>query len=251
MAAAMPARTTSAAVQELMRAAARRIKKSPLPAQCVSLRFPVALLFVRGDRAGNGKQLADQVVASFEYWDRDTADTLDIVLAGWMKTAEGLKFSVDEFFEFQRLIAEQSKWRYSGETDLLLINFVFEPHEVAGSFELSDAIELNLEKMLAQNHINSLDGFITELAAASRAVMKKGDRDHRSSPSYEISDHVGLRRGTRGFWHATKKLLLGAYSNQVEMLENFAVRNLAIEGRVIMPVTLSREQRHDIELLMR
>ena len=71
------------ALYQLMVATAKRLQSHPMPSDCAVGRFPVALFFVRGDRGGDGKKLAEQVIASFDYWDRDTGDSLDVGDLRW------------------------------------------------------------------------------------------------------------------------------------------------------------------------
>ena len=240
--------TTAAAFFQLMLAVAKRVREQPPPSGCLQARFPVALLFVRGDRGGDGKKLADQAVASFDYWDKDTGESLDIVLAGWKHSEGALTFDAEEFLAFRRVVEKSSVWKYSGETDLLLLNFEVNLDEIDGSFDYSEVIVLPLEEMLRNKHIGSLDGFISELATSARNVSADS-RFSGSSPVWDMSDHAGILRVKKDLWHAVKKFFLKDYADKLEALEYFAVRDLQRDATPFLklPFEKMREVRAIIE----
>lgn len=62
-----------------------------------TITFPVGLCFVRGDRAGDGKSSAEQVVASFAYWNADSSKYFDIVFPRMAAPYEHNQVSPTEF----------------------------------------------------------------------------------------------------------------------------------------------------------
>jgi hypothetical protein len=240
--------TEASALYQLMLSVAKRVREQPPPEGCSVARFPVALLFVRGDRAGDGKNLAEQAVASFDYWDKETGDFIDLIMAGWSRDDDGLHFNRDEFLAFRRVIEEGSTWEYSGETDLLLLNFDLDLEEVDGWFNYSQVIVLPLEAMLREKHIGSLDGFVAELVTLARKVGHSA-RHSGDSPVWEISDRAGVLRAKKDIWHAIKKLILRDYADKLNALENFAVRDLQ---RDLSPyLTLPLERMQEIRYILR
>ena len=213
------------ALYQLMVATAKRIREQPMPENCSVARFPVGLFFVRGDRGGDGKKLAEQVVASFDYWDKDTGDSLDIVLAGWNFKDGALAFDASDFMKFRRIVESSSKWQYSGETDLLLLNFEVDTQEIEGWFDYSEAIALPLEEMLRNKQIGSLDGLLAELASSARKTTQQS-RFAGDSPVWELSDRSGMLRVKKDLWSAIKKFFLKDYADKLDALENFAVRDM-------------------------
>jgi hypothetical protein len=231
--------TAAAAFYQLMVAVAKRVREQPPPRECWQARFPVALLFVRGDRGGEGKKLAEQAIASFDYWDKDTGDSLDIVLAGWTQSEAGLKFNVNEFLAFRKVIEKSSTWTYSGETDLLLLNFVVNLDETDGWFDYSEVIILPLEEMFRNKHLGSLDGFVSELASSARKASTE-NRFTGNSPVWEMSDHAGILRVKKDLWHAIKKFFLKDYADKLEALENFAVRDVQKDSSPFLKLPFER-----------
>jgi hypothetical protein len=235
--------TKADAFFELMLAIAKRVKAEPPPTGCTKVYFPVGLLFARGDRAGDGKKISEQVVASFPYWNRDSGDSIDIVLAGWRKEQEHLEFNVDDFLEFRRLIEGASKWRYSGETDLLLLNFEVDLWAIDGIFHFSEVIILELEEMLRSKHISSVDACISNLIAAARKAPISR-RFIGQSPIWEISDSIGVQKVKKEAWQAIKKLFLKEYADKFDSIANYAVRN--IQSDLLVPIKLPFERMREV-----
>jgi hypothetical protein len=211
---------------QLMLAAAKRIHKHPMPEGCEIARFPVGIFFIRGDRGGDGKKLAEQVVASFDYWDRDTGDSLDVILAGWTRHQGELEFDLEKFLEFRGWMELMSKWRYSGEVDFLLLNFEIDTLDIKGRFDFSEVIVLALEEMLRNKHIGSLDGFLAELSIAAREKIPVESRFSGNSPVWELSNKVGILKAKKALWQGFKKFFLKDYADKINEIENFAVKDL-------------------------
>jgi hypothetical protein len=70
----------------------KRLSDDPVDRKVDRVRFPVGLLFIRGDRAGSGQELAEQVVASYGYWNEDSSKDLDVVFPGWGKDGGAIVF---------------------------------------------------------------------------------------------------------------------------------------------------------------
>src|SRR5437773_10396763 len=96
----------------------QRLREEPVGQEVERIRFPMAFLFIRGDREGPGRDLADQVVASYSYWNTDSSRYFDIIFPGWGERGDKIGFDKDAFLHFREEVEGISKWRYSGETDL-------------------------------------------------------------------------------------------------------------------------------------
>jgi hypothetical protein len=96
--AAFPGKTVSDTLHELLKRHVMRAKHFPPPSPATHVRTPVLLIFSRGDRAGDGRKLAEQAIASLPYWDKNSGDAIDIVLAAWDDKNE---FSVSNFIRFR------------------------------------------------------------------------------------------------------------------------------------------------------
>ena len=222
------------ALGQLGDAVFRRCQDSSLPVDVRLVRTPVALMFVRGDRAEPGASLAKQVVASFGYWNAESAQYLDLVFFGWFNEGGGnVGFqSFDECRIFRECVAEiesMSKWRYSGETDVLLVDFEMPVTEAGvlgpGRFSFKHCIPLPVEEMIAGGRVRSLDAFVHELVDTAKKVY---DQHPLQGTVFEVSDRIGWTRGRRALWDQLKQLLLRDWSRVYDELQYFAVCDLRI-----------------------
>jgi hypothetical protein len=221
------------AVQQLGEAVRGRCRGERLPAGIDVVRTPVALMFVRGDRAGPGATLAEQVVSSFGYWNGESAQYLDLVFFGWWKEGETVGFQKADgskiFRECCHQLEGMSKWRYSGETDILLVDFEMPVTGAgtlgAGAFSFRHCIYLPVEQMIADHRVRSLDALVNELVAAAREVY---DQRPLQGSVFEVSDRIGWTRGRKAIWERFKRLLLADWSQVYDELRPFAVCNLTV-----------------------
>jgi len=244
----IPAENHSVAIFQLMTACAKRIRAQPPPPHSTSLRFPIAFLFARGDRGGDAEKIAQQAIASFEYWDKASGDALDLIYAGWRLTEGRLMYTPSDFLAFRDYVEAESEWEYSGETDLLVLNFEIWPDAFYGMFDYSQVVVLRLEAMLRDKHIGSIDGFMAELIRAAEKVKAK-PAVSASSPVWEISDSIGIIRARKSIWEAVKEYVLGKNATFVSALENFAVRDLSTINRP-RRIRLPSEKLPDIERIL-
>ncbi len=225
--------TVSEAIGQISDALIERCSNERLLPEIEVVRTPVALVFVRGDRAEPGASLAKQVVASFGYWNTASSNYLDLVFFGWWKDGDTVGFQshdqgkifVDCYEEVQRL----SKWRYSGETDILLVDFEMDVkigrQLVNGRFSFKNCIDLPVEEMIAQRRVRSLDALVHELVGAGQAIF---ERNQFQGSVFEISDRIAWVRGKKVLWDRLKVLFLRDWSKVYDELRPFAVCDLSI-----------------------
>lgn len=223
--------SVSDAVRQLSDAVSERAAGQRPPSGTTIVRTPVVLMFVRGNRAEPGATLAKQVVSSFGYWNTVSAKYLDLVFFGWAKEGEEVAFQSHNgariFVECCREVERMSKWRYSDETDVLLVDFemaVAESGELqGGAFSFRHCIYLPVEKMIAEGRVRSLDALVRELIAAAEQAYEA----HPLQGSvFEVSDRIGWTRGRRATWDRLKKMLLRDWSQVYDELRPFAVCDL-------------------------
>ena len=209
------------------------VSKRPVtPSQAVVVRTPVALMFVRGDRAEPGASLAKQVVASFGYWNIESSKYLDLVF-GWFKDGGEVGFQSRDngkiFFDCVKEVKKLSKWRYSGETDILLVDFEMDVKTggelTNGRFSFKNCIYLPVEEMIAQRRVRSLDALVHELVGAGQAIF---ERNQFQGSVFEISDRIAWVRGKKVLWDRLKVLFLRDWSKVYDELRPFAVCDLSI-----------------------
>jgi hypothetical protein len=219
------------AVGQLSEAVRSRVQQERVPPGVQVVRTPVALMFVRGDRAEPGATLARQVVSSFGYWNRQSAQYIDLVFFGWWNEGGGVGFQSQDnariFVDCCRQVELMSKWRYSGETDTLLVDFempVTDAGRLAdGAFSFKSCIYLPVEQMVAEGRVRSLDALVHELVAAATEVYESHPLQ---GTVFEVSDRIGWTRGRRALWDRLKQLLLRDWSRVYDELRPFAVCDL-------------------------
>ncbi|MES2939146.1 MAG: hypothetical protein V4864_15780 [Pseudomonadota bacterium] len=218
----------SAATLALLRLGLQRCERLGLASEPGPIRFPVGVFFARGDREGEGKSVASQLVASFQYWNRESGDAFDFLYAGWSPLGDKLSFDLEQFVSFKAGFERASKWRYSGETDLLMLNFAVYPDEMRGHFEFEEAIVLPIETMLRKKMIDSVDGFAQQLFNYADMVAA----DHPAGPNRitALSDLMGFAAGRSALWDAFLSMALLKYKDQVVGLSHRTVKNLARKG---------------------
>jgi len=185
-------------------------------------RYPVAIFFIRGDRGGPGKAIAEQAMASFDYWDADSGKYLDVVFPGWV-TNGFIEFDTKAFLEFRKGIEAFSKWQYSGETDILLLNFDFDLEGSRGIFSFEETITLLPEKMIREGQVSNLDSLMHELVKAAKQSWPRTSE----SPIWEMSDRIAIQRSRTALWEYVKKKLLRDFGAIYDELRPFAVCNLS------------------------
>jgi len=232
------------AIDQLAQALVRRSIGQPIPDGIEVIRTPVALMFVRGDRAEPGASLAKQVVNSFGYWNFQSAEYLDLVFFGWYKEGETVGFQQIKktasagtptnesgiFIDCCREIERMSKWRYSGETDVLLVDFEMPRSQLlaskpSGTLSFKRSIYLPVEKMIAERGTRSLDGLVQELVNAASKVY---EANPQQGTVFDMSDGIGWTRGRKAVWDVLKRKLLKDWATVYDELRPFAVCNLSV-----------------------
>jgi len=214
-------------MQELLANGLRRCKDHPEKSRRALVRFPVGIFFARGDREGEGKNIASQLVSSFQYWNEESRDSFDFIYAGWRPVENDKpKFSLDDFMLFKNEFETFSTWKYSGETDLVILNFAVVPSELRGHFECEEVICLPIEKMLRKKMIDSVDGFAQQLFTYAHLVAAQVT----DSPARALSDAMGLAEGRAAIWDALLAMALQQYKDKLLSISHRAVHNYARKG---------------------
>jgi hypothetical protein len=232
------------AMSQLAEALTRRSIAQPIPGEIEMIRTPVALMFVRGDRAEPGATLAKQVVHSFGYWNFQSAEYLDLVFFGWFKDGDTVGFQEIKktasagappeeagiFIDCCREIERMSKWRYSGETDVLLVDFEMPTNQLragmpTGALSFKNCIYLPVEEMIAEKRTRSLDVLVQELVSAAREVY---EANPQQGTVFDMSDRIAWTRGRNAVWDALKRTFLRDWGRVYDELRPFAVCNLSV-----------------------
>ncbi len=181
--------------------------------------FPLLLCFFRGDRGGMGEKLATEAMKSLDYWDLDSDHFLDMVFLGWEDGPQGSApiFDAKDFLAAKKYIEKQSKWKYSGESDILMLNYIYDGTDVALDF--SETITLRVEDMLRNKTVSSLDKLIHDLIEAAKSTP--------NPTVWKISDKIGIQLGRKALWDTIISTFLGKLGKVYQSFRPFAVCNLS------------------------
>ncbi|HEU0015380.1 MAG TPA: hypothetical protein VFQ45_16950 [Longimicrobium sp.] len=210
--------------RQLDHAISLRLLEEPAVARLKRLCVPVGFLFIRGDRAGQGGELAEQVVASYGYWNDDAGRYLDMVFPGWGKDGDGAPvFDRRAFLSMRNEMEAMSAWTYSGETDALLLDYVYELPYGPGAPSFENCIQLPVEALIRAGGTPHMDAFMHELVVAARETWPRDD----NSAIRVLSDRLGAPRLGRSLRDVfLDKPVVKDLAKVYGGLRDFAVRDL-------------------------
>ena len=128
----------------------------------------------------------------------------------WLFSEQAYSDIIDE-------LESSSKWKYSGETELLLISALKEAEELVLDF--STAIVCNLEVM-------SKDGAFSSVRAFFNDLFNYAKKQSTINPTWGLSDDRGLKVGKSALKDAILSLLPKNLKESYKKAEHYAVVNI-------------------------
>lgn len=119
----------------------------------------MGMLFMR-----RGQSIADKdIIPSLEYFDLRSADNIHFVLPGWEREEKVWRFDEHDFAAAISILEDNSTWKYSGGTELLLFAAQIKvvthvrsrAREAKGIVDLSSAIRLHIDLLRERKVIDS------------------------------------------------------------------------------------------------
>ena len=202
----------------------QRIKQSPLSAEVQTLRFPVGIFFARSRDVSGASDIRAEIASSFEFWSKDSGEHFDMFFPGWYFHKNKLSFNTNRFMEYRQEIERNSKWRYSGETDLLILNFEYDTQSRKAQFAFDEVIILQVEAMIREKQIGSLSALLSLIHNAAKSSRGRGEQ----SVVWEMSDRLGFLRGRQSLWEALKKFILKDFAQVYNNVRPFGVFDLRV-----------------------
>lgn len=128
-------------------------------------------------------------------------------------------FDARDFDQTRRQLEFESRWRFSGETDLLL---AVARKEQAGRayIDYSCAIACNLEEM-------GRDGAIASVRGLFEKIFRFGEDYQGDDPVWALSDQLGLEQGGTLLQEAILKLVPEAVQKRYKAAKHFAIANVS------------------------
>jgi hypothetical protein len=189
----------------------------------------MGLLFARPEC----KIAKDEIMPSLRYFHVRSGDNIDVFFPGYIEAGQadtgcttydvgGKKWAFDEtlFNEARRDLENRTKWKYSGEADLLLANIRLIDRDVGYRVDFGRVINLDLDMMIRERSIESVPRLLED-------VFRFAEHDRSSDPVGKFSDRMGWRMAKKatvaGFWDAMKSLL----KIDFRAVKDFAVRDVS------------------------
>jgi hypothetical protein len=178
----------------------------------------------------------DEIVPNLEYFHHRSGSFVDFFCvgygAGWpssateqsqvVMTVDDVKwlFSSKEYNSLRAELEKVSRWKYSGETDLLLL-VARKESQHAAYFDFSTAIACNLEKM-------QTDGAFSSVGAFFEQIFRFAQTCNSSDPVRTLSDQMGVKKGINFLEDGILSLLPEAVGKLYRSAKHYAIRDISI-----------------------
>ncbi len=174
----------------------------------------------------------DEIVPSLDYFHHRSGNHIDFFCAGYSRYGftPGQRpvtrddppwmFSTEVFDRFLRDIERRSRWRYSGEADLLLMNGRRGSDEEAASLDFSSAIVCDLDCMIRDQAIHSARRFFEDVFRFAESVTAP-------DPTWGFADQMGLRAAGSALKRVILSLLPKGLGADYQRAEHFAIRDVS------------------------
>ncbi len=186
--------------------------------------LPIAIVFVRGDFAGEARDLAESAINGFDYLNLHSDKIIDFIFPGWIAKDSNnngvtkLEFDINKYYAAQKWFEKQSNWKPSGEAELLLLNYSVCKSSISGEFDWSTVIILPIEEMVLRSKITSLAKIFNELIESAKI--------HKGRNISKLSDHFFVNKGSKSLWVAFLNLCTFGASKNVNEMSHYAIKNL-------------------------
>lgn len=165
-----------------------------------------------------------KILKDVEYLDENSEKFIDLYFAGYsteehypeskeVAEVDGTKwyFSNKKFKEFKKEIEKICKWKYSGESDLILISCK------EGKILYEEAMMFHLEKLIKEGVFGSVEEFFEELVriCSEKRTIK------------EISNAFGAKKVKHTFLKIIVDKLPAGLGELFTQEKNFCVKNIA------------------------
>lgn len=129
-------------------------------------------------------------------------------------------FSAEAFDRFRQDIERRSRWRYSGEADLLLMNGERGVDVRSASLDFGSTIVCDLDRMIRDTAIHSVRRFFEDVFRFAEAI-------ETPDPTWGFSDEMGTRTASSALKRVILSLLPKGLGGDYRCAEHFAVRDVS------------------------
>lgn len=133
---------------------------------------------------------------------------------------DGVVYSAPKFDAFRRDIARRSRWRYSGETDLLILNSRYDREAETGMLDFSSAIVCKLDTMKS-------DGAITSAGLFFERIFQYSESATGDDPTWGFSDSLAGSSSASALKRFVLALLPKELGKDISRIAHFAVTDVS------------------------
>ena len=174
----------------------------------------------------------DEIIPGLDYFHHRSGNHIDFFCAGYSRYGftpgerpvtqddPPWMFSAEAFDRFRRDIERRSRWRYSGEADLLLMNGTRGVDEGAASLDFSSTIVCDLDRMIQDHAIHSARRFFEDVFRFAEGV-------ETLDPTWGFSDEMGARTASSALKRVILSLLPKDLGTDYRRAEHFAIRDVS------------------------
>ena len=174
----------------------------------------------------------EAIVPSLDYFHHRSGNHIDFFCAGYSRygfTPGGRPvtgddppwmFSLEIYDRFRRDVERRSRWRYSGEADLLLMNGKRGSDEKTASLDFSSTIVCDLDRMIRDKAIHSVRRFFEDVFRFAEGVKAP-------DPTWGLSDEMGTRTAGSALKRVILSLLPKDLGADYRRAEHFAIRDVS------------------------
>ena len=130
-------------------------------------------------------------------------------------------FSARAFKDFEREIQRRSSWRFSGETDLLLMNATADHKITTVSLDFESAIVCDLEEMKRDGAIQTVHRFFER-------IFRFAEESSADDPAWGFSDQEGLNLAGKTLERVVLSLLPRRLGEDYRRAKHFAIRDIRL-----------------------
>lgn len=177
-----------------------------------------------------------EVLPNLEYFNYRSEFFVDFFCVGYATQPEGAEhgpdikavaevggtkwiFNAAAFNHTRGELAERAKWKFSGETDLVLA-VARKPKEQTAVIDFTTSISCKLEQMIRDEAITSVRAFFEQ-------IFQFGELYSGSDPVFELSDKLGIRAGGNFLLEAVLTLVPEAVRKGYKAARHFAIQDIS------------------------
>lgn len=190
----------------------------------------VGLLFARPD----SKLGSTEVVPGLDYFHHRSGSNIDFFCAGYRRYGKEKQpderqvtheeppwyFSLLAFEGLRQDVERRTRWKYSGEADLILLNATFDKGRGKADLHWPTAIACDLDMMVR-------DGAIKSVSRYFELIFRFSEGFDGDDPVWSFSDDQGVRTAGSVLKRVVLSLLPKKLGDEYRRAEHFAVRDLS------------------------